>query len=100
MNTARLLTDAWLVHYNFFKEHSSLGDIPPAQAMGIPVPFKDWNDVVRQTQDTPKRLIISNDIKQQFTTSTRHIRHKTKPKPKHTTGRQATATTITAMRMR
>lgn len=34
MDTAQLLTDAWLVHYNFMKEHETLGDLPPAVAMG------------------------------------------------------------------
>jgi putative transposase len=46
MDTARLLTQAWLVHYNFFKEHESLGNIPPAQKMGIPTPIKNWAEVV------------------------------------------------------
>jgi len=46
MHAAELLTDAWLVHYNFFKEHESLGNIPPAQKMGISTPFKDWAEVV------------------------------------------------------
>lgn len=46
MTTAELLTDAWLVHYNFFKEHESLGNIPPAQKMGIPTSFKNWAEVV------------------------------------------------------
>jgi transposase-like protein len=49
METAKLLTDAWLVHYNFFKEHEYLGDVPPAQKMGK-VPFKDWADVLAQTR--------------------------------------------------
>jgi len=48
MRTAELLTDAWLVHYNFFKEHEALGNIPPAQKMGIPTPFKNWAEVVSQ----------------------------------------------------
>jgi len=48
MRTTELLTDAWLVHYNFFKEHESLGNIPPAQKMGIPIPFKNWAEVVKQ----------------------------------------------------
>lgn len=43
--TANDMTDAWLVHYNFFKEHEALDNIPPAQSMPN-VPFKDWNDVV------------------------------------------------------
>lgn len=46
MKAAELLTDAWLVHYNFFKEHEALGNIPPAQKMGIPIPFINWAEVV------------------------------------------------------
>ena len=53
---SKLITDAWLVHYNFFKEHTSLGDIPPAQNMGIPVPFKDWREVVEGTAPQPQVL--------------------------------------------
>ncbi|MBI2832442.1 MAG: IS1/IS6 family transposase [Chloroflexi bacterium] len=49
MEHANLLTDAWLVHYNFFKEHESLGNIPPAQAMKTPVPLKDWVGVIQAT---------------------------------------------------
>ena len=54
MDTARLLTEAWLVHYNFFKEHTSLGDVSPAQKMGIPVPFKNWAEVIRGKELQPK----------------------------------------------
>ena len=42
----RLLTDGWLINYNFFKQNEGCGNIPPAQAMSKVVPFKDWNDVV------------------------------------------------------
>ena len=42
-----LLTDGWLINYNFFKQHEGVGDIPPAQVACKVVPFKDWNDVVR-----------------------------------------------------
>jgi transposase-like protein len=52
MDTARLLTQAWLVHYNFFKEHTTLGDIPPAVKMGA-TPIKDWTDVVGGTKTLP-----------------------------------------------
>ncbi|MBM3142028.1 MAG: IS1/IS6 family transposase [Chloroflexi bacterium] len=47
LETARLLTEGWLIHYNFFKEHESLGNVSPAKYMKIDMPFKDWNDVVR-----------------------------------------------------
>lgn len=43
----RLLTDGWLINYNFLKQNEGVGNIPPAQAMSKVVPFKDWNDIVR-----------------------------------------------------
>lgn len=43
----KLLTDGWLINYNFMKQHEGIGDIPPAQARTKVVPFKDWNDIVR-----------------------------------------------------
>lgn len=46
-DTAKLFTDGWLVHYNFFRPHSALGDKTPAQKAGIRFPFKNWLDVVR-----------------------------------------------------
>lgn len=42
----KLLTGGWLINYNFFKQNEGCGNIPPAQASGKVVPFKDWNDVV------------------------------------------------------
>jgi putative transposase len=47
LETARLLTEGWLIHYNFFKEHESLGNVSPAKHMKVELPFQDWNDVVR-----------------------------------------------------
>jgi putative transposase len=52
LETARLLTEGWLIHYNFFKEHTSLGDVPPAKYMKLELPFQDWNDVVRYSSAT------------------------------------------------
>lgn len=45
--TARLLLDGWLVHYNFFREHQALGERTPAEKAGVKFPFKDWLDVVK-----------------------------------------------------
>jgi len=52
MATAQLLTDGWLIHYNFFKEHESLGNVPPAVKMGK-TPFMDWADVLDNKQVLP-----------------------------------------------
>jgi len=47
LETARLLTEGWLIHYNFFKDHESLDNVSPAKHMKVEMPFLDWNDVVR-----------------------------------------------------
>jgi len=57
LTTARLLTDGWLIQYNFFKEHESLGNISPAKNMNIELPFKDWNDIIA-TASSPKDSYI------------------------------------------
>ena len=46
IETIRLLTDGWLINYNFFKQNEGCGNIPPAQVLSPIVPFKDWNDVI------------------------------------------------------
>jgi hypothetical protein len=80
---AKLLTDAWLVHYNFFKEHTTLGDIPPAQKMGIPTPFEDWNGVLKPIQETKSKPIsIERTIEPKPYPKRRRSRlPKKKPKP-------------------
>lgn len=45
--TARKVLDGWLVHYNFFRPHLSLGGKTPAEAAGAISPFKNWEDVVK-----------------------------------------------------
>jgi len=45
--SAKLFTDGWLVHYNFFRPHEALGDKTPAQKAGIKFPFRNWLDVVK-----------------------------------------------------
>jgi len=47
--TARLLTEGWLIHYNFFKEHGALDNVSPAKHMKVEMPFQDWNDIVRHS---------------------------------------------------
>ena len=47
MASIKLLTDGWLINYNFFKQNEGCGNIPPAQFACKTVPFKDWNDIVR-----------------------------------------------------
>jgi hypothetical protein len=93
MDTARLLTQAWLVHYNFFKEHTSLGDVPPAVKMGA-TPIKDWAEVVRETKTLPP---IKSPILVTIAEPTRRPRHP-KRKPVELRRKAYTQTVITSPR--
>lgn len=44
--TAKLVLSGWLIHYNFFRPHESLGGKTPAQAAGIKFPYSDWSEIV------------------------------------------------------
>jgi hypothetical protein len=55
VDTAIIIIDGFLAHYNFFKPHMSLKDFPPkgidktpADVAGIKLPFKTWTEFVRQ----------------------------------------------------
>jgi transposase-like protein len=55
IDTAIIIIDGFLAHYNFFKPHMSLKDYPPkgidktpADVAGIKLPFKTWTEFVRQ----------------------------------------------------
>src|SRR4030042_214576 len=44
--SAKLLTEGWLVHYNFFRAHETLGKTP-AESAGIKFPYKDWLEITK-----------------------------------------------------
>lgn len=44
--TAKLITDGWLVHYNFFRPHEALNNKPPAEAAKSTFKHKGWIDIV------------------------------------------------------
>jgi transposase-like protein len=45
--TALIILDGFLVHYNFFRPHISLNGKTPAEVAGIKLPFKTWTEFVR-----------------------------------------------------
>lgn len=44
--TAKLIMDGWLVHYNFFRPHESLGDKTPGEIAKSTFKYKGWKDVI------------------------------------------------------
>lgn len=104
VDTARLLLDGWLVHYNYFRPHESLNGRTPAEAAGIKDADKNWMDVVRNAasrhhiddagdgDDTPIESLSARHPKS--------TRKKRKPKRTKTSRvRQEPATTLTTVRM-
>ena len=46
--TARLIMNGWLIHYNFFRPHEGLRGRTPGEAAEIAFPFENWAEVVTQ----------------------------------------------------
>ena len=47
VETARIILDGFMLHYNFFHVHLALSKTP-AEAAGLKIPFKTWTEFVRQ----------------------------------------------------
>ena len=64
MRTAKILTDGWLLHYNYLRPHESLGNETPAYAAGIRLPYRNWHDVVadKRTEMTPSQTSTTSAI--------------------------------------
>ncbi len=82
-DTLQQFSDGWLVHYNYFRPHMSLGnDTTPARAAGVDFPFHNWRDVVEQPYENTARIPIARKVvtepKKPITkrprTRTKHVR--------------------------
>lgn len=68
--TAQALLDGWLVHYNYFRGHESLGDKVPAEAAGVKFPYKDWLGVIEgqrvkiEPEPEPEPVSLTEQIEQ------------------------------------
>lgn len=47
-DSAELLMDGFLIHYNFFRPHMSLANKTPAEVAGINLAVKNWTELVRK----------------------------------------------------
>jgi len=52
--TALIILDGWLVYYNFFRPHESLGNKTPAEKAELNIPLKDWLDVVKASKGSKR----------------------------------------------
>jgi putative transposase len=87
LETARLVTDGWLIYYNYLRPHESLENKTPAEFSGIAYPYKNWTDII-----AGKRIIVPAQINSTSiyipskASDTLFIRHHAKPK--HTVKRR------------
>lgn len=52
----RRFGEGWLVYYNFFRPHTAIGGIPPAQKAGLVYDWHSWADVVEYEKEPIKRV--------------------------------------------
>ena len=63
--TGQRYLDGWVLDYNLFREHESLGGKTPGEVANVNPPFKEWADVVRadlgrRASKPPKSVGASN----------------------------------------
>jgi len=73
--SASLFMEGWATHYNFIREHSTLGKTP-AEKAGIVSPFKNWLDVASEPEK-PSEVVFSR-VERQEGIIREATRHKTR----------------------
>jgi len=49
IQTARIIMDGWLIHYNFFRPHEALNNKTPAEVAKADFPYKSWLELISAT---------------------------------------------------
>ncbi|MBA7632275.1 hypothetical protein ES703_39818 [subsurface metagenome] len=63
IKTAKLITDGWLLYYNYLRPHEALNDKTPAQVAGVRFPYRNWKDIVAERKAiTPKQVSATSTL--------------------------------------
>jgi len=63
ITSARLITDGWLLHYNYLRPHESLEGKTPAEVAGVKYPYRNWQEVVAKREViTPAKVSTTSTI--------------------------------------
>lgn len=63
VKTAKLITEGWLLHYNYLRPHEALNGKTPAQVAGVIYPYRNWQDIVAKRKPiTPKQTSATSTI--------------------------------------
>lgn len=58
LDTIRRFMEGWLVHYNYFKPHTSLAGKTPAELAEVNFPFRNWKEVTEQPYEKTARIPV------------------------------------------
>ena len=63
IESARLITEGWLLHYNYIRPHEALKGKTPAEAAGAKYPYRSWQEVVAKREViTPAKVSTTSTI--------------------------------------
>lgn len=63
IKTAKLITEGWLLHYNYLRPHESLNGKTPAEVAGVKYPYHNWRDIVAKRRIiTPMNTSVTSTI--------------------------------------
>jgi transposase-like protein len=63
IKSARLITEGWLLHYNYIRPHEALKGKTPAEVAGIKYPYHNWEGVVAKREAiTPAKVSATSTI--------------------------------------
>lgn len=63
VKSARLITDGWLLHYNYLRPHEALNGRTPAQVAGVKYPYRNWQDIVAKREViTPAKVSATSTL--------------------------------------
>ena len=100
LDTAKAILDGWLVYYNFFRTHESLGRTPAEEAK-IKFPYKNWLDIVKSQSPLGQFKEDRNiplDAELAFVYTPKSYRKRTRPKRKPRRTKNRIHTTMGGLR--
>ena len=63
IKSARLITEGWLLHYNFLRPHEALKGKTPAEVAGVKYPYHNWQEIVAKREViTPAKVSTTSTI--------------------------------------
>jgi len=63
IKSARLITEGFLLHYNYLRPHEALKGKTPAEVAGVKYPYRNWQEIVAKREViTPAKVSTTSTI--------------------------------------